>query len=105
MQNRYNLADRGSDPVLEYCQAEGIAFIPWAPLGSSRLARGAGTGKALSGVAAQLGITVGQAVIAWLLARASVMLPIPGTSSVAHLEENVAAASVHLEPGQLHELG
>lgn len=105
VQNRYNLADRGSDPVLEYCQAEGIAFIPWAPLGSSRLARGAGTGKALSGVAAQLGITVGQAVIAWLLARASVMLPIPGTSSVAHLEENVAAASVHLEPGQLHELG
>jgi pyridoxine 4-dehydrogenase len=104
VQNRYNLTDRGSDGVLEYCQDEGIVFIPWAPLGSSRLAQGSGSGKALGRIAARHGLTSGQAVIAWLLARSPVILPIPGTSSVAHLEENMAAAGVHLSPEELREL-
>ncbi len=104
VQNRYNMTDRASDPVLDYCEAEGIAFIPWAPLGSSRLARGSAAGRTLSRIAAQRGITTGQAVIAWLLARSTVMLPIPGTSSVDHLEENVASASVRLTPEELREL-
>jgi aryl-alcohol dehydrogenase-like predicted oxidoreductase len=104
VQNRYNIADRGSDGVLEYCHDEGIAFIPWAPLGSSRLAQGTGTGKALGKVAAKYDVTAGQAVIAWLLARSRVMLPIPGTSSLNHLEENVAAASIRLTPEDLRAL-
>jgi aryl-alcohol dehydrogenase-like predicted oxidoreductase len=104
VQNRYNIADRGSDGVLEYCQDAGIAFIPWAPLGSSRLAQGSGSGKALGRIAARHGVSSGQAVIAWLLARSPVMLPIPGTSSVPHLEENVAAAGVQFTPEDLHEL-
>ena len=103
VQNRYNLADRGADGVLEYCQDEGIVFIPWAPLGSSRLAKNDGSG-ALGRIAARHGISSGQAVIAWLLARSPVILPIPGTASVHHLEENVAAASVRLTPEDLREL-
>ncbi len=104
VQNRYNIADRGSDGVLEYCQGQGIAFIPWAPLGSSRLTQGSAAGKALGRIAARYGVSSGQAVIAWLLARSPVILPIPGTSSVAHLEENVAAAAVHLTAEDLREL-
>ncbi len=104
VQNRYNLADRGSDGVLEYCQDQGIAFIPWAPLGSSRLAQGSGSGKALGRVATKHHLTSGQTVIAWLLARSRVILPIPGTSSVSHLQENVAAAGVRLTPEDLTEL-
>jgi pyridoxine 4-dehydrogenase len=104
VQNRYNLADRGSDSVLEYCQEQGIAFIPWAPLGSSRLAAGNGTHKSVDGVAARHKTTPGQVVIAWLLARSPVMLPIPGTASVAHLEENVAAGSLRLTPEDLSDL-
>jgi pyridoxine 4-dehydrogenase len=105
VQNRYNMADRGSDRVLNYCQEQGIAFIPWAPLGSSRLAQGAGSSKALGKLASRHGVSSGQAVIAWLLARSAVILPIPGTSSVAHLEENVAAAGVKFTPEELKELG
>ena len=104
VQNRYNLADRGSDGVLEYCQDQGIAFIPWAPLGSSRLAQGSGSGKALGRVATKHHLTSGQTVIAWLLARSRMILPIPGTSSVSHLQENVAAAGVRLTPEDLTEL-
>ncbi len=104
VQNRYNIADRASDGVLEYCQGQGIAFIPWAPLGSSRLTQGSGAGKTLGRIAARYGMSSGQAVIAWLLARAPVIIPIPGTSSVAHLEENVAAAAVHLNAEDLREL-
>lgn len=104
VQNRYNLADRGSDRVLDYCQEQGIAFIPWAPLGSSRLAQGSGSGKALGRLAARREVSPGQTVIAWLLARSPVILPIPGTSSVAHLEENVAAAGLRLTPEELREL-
>jgi len=104
VQNRYNLADRGSDRVLDYCQEQGIAFIPWAPLGSSRLAQGSGSGKALGRLAARREVSPGQTVIAWLLARSPMILPIPGTSSVAHLEENVAAAGIRLTPEELREL-
>jgi aryl-alcohol dehydrogenase-like predicted oxidoreductase len=105
VQNRYNIADRGSDKVLDYCREQGIAFIPWAPLGSSRLAQGSGSGKALARLATRHEMSAGQAVLAWLLARSPVILPIPGTSSVAHLEENVAAGGVRFTPEELRELG
>ncbi|HZF68153.1 MAG TPA: aldo/keto reductase, partial [Gemmatirosa sp.] len=86
VQNRYNLAERAAEPVLEHCAAHGIAFIPWYPLLVGRLAAADGT---LARAAARLGATPAQVALAWLLARSPVMLPIPGTSSVAHLEENV----------------
>ncbi|HVC30613.1 MAG TPA: aldo/keto reductase [Steroidobacteraceae bacterium] len=105
VQNRYNLEDRGSDEVLAYCESKAIAFLPWAPLGSGKHARGSGAGGALERMAGRRGITVGQAAIAWLLARSSVMLPIPGTGSVEHLEQNVSAAAVRLSPQDMHDLG
>ncbi|MGB6485632.1 MAG: aldo/keto reductase [Steroidobacteraceae bacterium] len=104
VQNRYNLEDRDSDEVLAYCEGKAIAFLPWAPLASGRHARGSGSLRALARVAERHGITVGQASIAWLLARSRVMVPIPGTGSSAHLEENVAAASVRLTPQDMHDL-
>src|ERR1700733_8123644 len=87
VQNRYNMADRDSEDVLRDCEAAGIAFIPWFPLGAGRDAGNA------------------QEALAWLLARSPVMLPIPGTSSVAHLEENVAAASLRLSAQQKEAVG
>ena len=105
VQNRYNLEDRRSDGVLEHCESEAIAFIPWAPLGSGRHASAAGEMRALARVAERHKVTVGQAAIAWLLERSTVMLPIPGTASIQHLEENIAAASVRLTPEDMHELG
>ena len=90
VQNRYNLADRDSEDVLDHCEREGIAFIPWFPLG------GAGNRPA-RGTAAQI-------ALAWLLRRSPVMLPIPGTASVAHLEENIAAASITLSDAEYAEL-
>jgi pyridoxine 4-dehydrogenase len=93
VQNRYSPAARGSDAVLEYCTNHTIGFIPWAPLGSGTLAKGAST---LQAIADKYKATTGQLSLAWLLKRSPVMLPIPGTSKVAHLEENVAAASIHL---------
>jgi pyridoxine 4-dehydrogenase len=104
VQNRYNLEDRDSDDVLAYCESKGIAFLPWAPLGSGRHARGSGSLRALAKVAERHGITVGRASIAWLLGRSPVMLPIPGTGSIAHLEENVAAGSVRLTPQDMQDL-
>jgi aryl-alcohol dehydrogenase-like predicted oxidoreductase len=104
VQNRYNLEDRQSDEVLAYCESKAIAFLPWAPLGSGRHASGSGTLRALRKAAASHGITVGQAAIAWLLGRSTVMLPIPGTGSIEHLEQNVAAASVRLSAQDMHEL-
>lgn len=107
VQNRYNVADRASEDVLEYCARERVAFIPWAPL-----ARGAGEaladkahGEALTATAAAHGISSFQLAITWLLARSPAMLPIPGTSSVAHLEENVAAAGIKLSPKELAAIG
>ncbi|TLY73720.1 MAG: aldo/keto reductase [Gammaproteobacteria bacterium] len=105
VQNRYNLEDRRSDGVLEHCESEAIAFIPWAPLGSGRHASAAGEMRTLARVAERHKVTVGQAAIAWLLERSTVMLPIPGTASIQHLEENIAAASVRLTPEDMHELG
>jgi aryl-alcohol dehydrogenase-like predicted oxidoreductase len=94
VQNRYNLTDRASEDVLDYCDAEGIGFIPWFPVASGNLAR---SGGPLDTLAKDRTITVAQLSLAWLLRRSPVMLPIPGTSSVAHLEENLKSADVALD--------
>ena len=104
VQNRYNLTDRSSEDVLGVCTRDGLAFIPWAPLASGSGAK-LGGGSALERVAAAHGVTVMQVGIAWLLARAPVILPIPGTSSVGHLEENLAAAGLQLSAAELELLG
>ena len=93
VQNRYNLADRGSEDVLERCQELGIGFLPWFPLAAGRLATGH---EALAEIARDHDAAPAQIALAWLLAHSPVMLPVPGTSSVEHLEENVAAAAIHL---------
>jgi len=106
VQNRYNVADRSSEAVLSACAQRGLAFIPWAPIArGSADTLAARTSKALEKVAADHGVSVLQVAIAWLLARSPVMLPIPGTSSVAHLEENVAAANVRLSGAELAAIG
>jgi len=94
VQNKYNLENRDSDDVLAACEQLGIAFIPWYPLGAGQALRSPKVGR----VASLLGATPAQVAIAWLLVRSPVMLPIPGTSSIAHLEENAAAGSVRLAP-------
>jgi len=102
VQNRYNLQDRTQwEDVVDYCDAEGIAFIPWFPLAAGPLAR---EGGPVERIARRLGATPGQVALAWLLRRTPVMLPIPGTSKVRHLEENVAASSVQLGDGDMREL-
>jgi len=93
VQNRYNLTDRSSEAVIETCEREGIAFIPWYPLATGRLAR---PGGPLDEIATRHDATPAQVALAWLLARSPMMLPIPGTSSVEHLEENVAATRLRL---------
>jgi aryl-alcohol dehydrogenase-like predicted oxidoreductase len=93
VQNLYNLADRRAEPVLDFAAAHDIAFIPWFPLATGALAR---PGGALDQIAERLGARPSQVALAWLLRRAPVMLPIPGTSTVAHLEENMAAAAIAL---------
>jgi aryl-alcohol dehydrogenase-like predicted oxidoreductase len=93
VQNRYNLVDRGSEDVLDYCEANGIGFIPWFPLAAGDLAK---TGSILDGIAKSHDATPSQIALAWVLKRSPVMLPIPGTSKVAHLEENVAAVNITL---------
>lgn len=93
VQNRYNLTDRSSEAVLSVCERDGIGFLPWAPVAGGALAR---PGGPLDEAATRHGLTISQLSLAWLLHRSPVMLPIPGTSRVAHLEENVAAASAGL---------
>jgi len=93
VQNRYNLVDRGSEDVLEYCEQHRIGFIPWYPLAAGELAK---SGSILDRVAKAHGATPGQIALAWLLKRSPAMLPIPGTSKVKHLEENVAAVDIKL---------
>jgi aryl-alcohol dehydrogenase-like predicted oxidoreductase len=94
VQNRYNLTDRASDEVLRYCTERGIGFIPWFPIAAGDLAK---PGGVVHEAAVKLDATSAQVALAWLLQRSSVMLPIPGTSSVAHLEENCAAATLRLD--------
>jgi aryl-alcohol dehydrogenase-like predicted oxidoreductase len=101
VQNRFNPTARGSDPVLAYCEEHTIGFIPWAPLGSGALAR---SGSALAEMARRYEATPGQIAIAWLLRKSPVMLPIPGTSKVRHLDENVAAAAIQLSDADFDTL-
>jgi pyridoxine 4-dehydrogenase len=100
VQNRYNLDDRKWDNTLAYCEKEGLGFMPWAPVGGMRGVHS----SALDAAAKAKNATVYQLAIAWLLQRSPVMLPIPGTSSVKHLEENVAAAKVKLTPEEMKTL-
>jgi aryl-alcohol dehydrogenase-like predicted oxidoreductase len=102
VQNRYSIADRGAEDVLDYCERENIGFIPWFPLGSGKLSSAA---SVLARSAAQLEVTASQLALAWLLWRSPVMLPIPGTSRVEHLDENIAAASLKLSDNELREIG
>ncbi len=101
VQNRYSMADRGSEDVLEYCEREELGFIPWFPLAAGKLS---GADSPIQRVAARSNVTPSQVALAWLLARSPVMLPIPGTSRVQHLEENVAAASLKLDEHTMQEL-
>ena len=96
VQNRYNFDDRQSEDVLEHCAAHGIAFLPWAPLASGRHATRPEGRRALASVAERRQVSVAQVALAWLLQHAAVMLPIPGTASLTHLEENIAAAPLRL---------
>jgi aryl-alcohol dehydrogenase-like predicted oxidoreductase len=101
VQNLYNLGNRQSEAVLNYCEQHCLGFIPWFPIAAGDLAR---AGGALDRTAKRHGATVGQLALAWLLQRSPVMLPIPGTSSIAHLEENVAAAGVKLTDAEWREV-
>jgi pyridoxine 4-dehydrogenase len=101
VQNRYNLADRASEPVLEYCERQGIGFIPWYPLAAGDLAR---PGSVLDEIAKKHRAAPSQIALAWILKRSPVMLPIPGTSKVKHLEENVAAVQIELSESEFAAL-
>ena len=101
VQNKYNLVDRGSEDVLDYCEQEGIGFIPWFPLAAGDLAK---PGSILDGIVKKHGASPSQIALAWVLKRSPVMLPIPGTSKVAHLEDNVAAANISLSDADFAEL-
>ena len=101
VQNRYNFADRGSEDVLKYCEAHGIGFIPWFPLAAGEHTR---EGSALDAIAKAHGATQSQIAVAWLLQRSPVIIPIPGTSKVAHLEENVKAGDIELTPAEFDTL-
>ncbi len=101
VQNKYNLVERGSSDVLDYCTREGIAFIPWYPLATGKLPK---SGGPLGRAAKRLGATPAQVAIAWLLGKSPMMLPIAGTSNVGHLEENVAAAALRLDQATMEIL-
>jgi pyridoxine 4-dehydrogenase len=102
VQNRYSITDQAYNDVLEYCEQAGIGFIPWFPLAAGRLTA---PGSAIAKTAGKFKITTSQLALAWLLWRSPVIIPIPGTSQVRHLEENVAAASLKLDGASLRELG
>ncbi|GAA0541854.1 aryl-alcohol dehydrogenase-like predicted oxidoreductase [Rhizomicrobium palustre] len=101
VQNRYNLVDRGSEDVLKYCEANGIGFIPWYPLAAGSLAR---EGSVLDVIAKKHHAAPSQVALAWVLKRSPVMLPIPGTGKVSHLEENVAATEIELSDEEFWRL-
>jgi aryl-alcohol dehydrogenase-like predicted oxidoreductase len=100
VQNEYNLENRTDEDVLIACEQAGIAFIPWFPLGAGRTLKS----EKVKRIAARLNATPSQVALAWLLARSPVMLPIPGTSSMKHLEENASAGAIRLLDGDLAEL-
>jgi pyridoxine 4-dehydrogenase len=100
IQNRYNIEDRGSEEALNYCEREKMAFMPWAPIGGSGKGSLTRAGGPLEAEAKRHNVSVVQLALAWLLHRSPVMLPIPGTSSLAHLEENVASAKLELTPAE-----
>jgi pyridoxine 4-dehydrogenase len=101
VQNHFNLAHRGAEDVVDHCESQGIGFVPWFPLASGKLAR---PGGPVTEIAASLGATGAQVALAWLLRRSPVMLPIPGTASVAHAEENCAAAGLELSDADYDKL-
>jgi aryl-alcohol dehydrogenase-like predicted oxidoreductase len=101
VQNRFNLVDRTSESVLDYCAAHGIGFIPWFPLASGNLSK---QGSLLDGIAKRLDAVPSQIALAWILRRSPIVLPIPGTSKLSHLEENVAAATVELSDADFEAL-
>jgi aryl-alcohol dehydrogenase-like predicted oxidoreductase len=101
VQNQYNIAQRGADDVIDYCERHGIGFIPWFPLGSGKLSR---PGGPLDALAREVGATASQLSLAWLLRRSPVMVPIPGTASVEHLRENHAAGGISLSDEQYEAL-
>jgi pyridoxine 4-dehydrogenase len=101
VQNRYNISDREHESVVDYCQQHGLAFIPWFPVAAGKLAAEDGP---LAGAAKRHGASIAQLSLAWLLHRSPVMLPIPGTSSVEHLEQNVAAAGLKLDDSEWREI-
>jgi aryl-alcohol dehydrogenase-like predicted oxidoreductase len=100
VQNLFNVGNRRSEAVLDVCETEQLAFIPWAPIG-----QGTPGSRAVARIASAHGATTHQTALAWLLARSASMLPIPGTASVSHLEENVAAASIKLTQAEVDQLG
>jgi aryl-alcohol dehydrogenase-like predicted oxidoreductase len=101
VQNRYSIAEQGADDVLEYCEKENLAFIPWFPLAAGRVSGGE---SPILRLAARWKATPSQIALAWLLARSPVMLPIPGTSKVSHLEENIAAVDFEMDKSKMREL-
>ena len=98
VQNRYNLTDRASETIVDRCEIEDMAFLPWAPIQDAERV------TAASQIATRRGITLAQVALAWLLARSSATLPIPGSGSVSHVEENIAAAAIRLDPREVAEL-
>ena len=102
VRNRYSLIDRAADDVLGECEGERIAFLPWFPLSTGKLAERAGP---LAQIAERHQATPAQIALAWLLGRSPVMLPVPGTASIEHLEENVGAAGIELSADEMQELG
>jgi pyridoxine 4-dehydrogenase len=101
VQNRYSVTDRGSEDVLEYCEQEKLGFIPWFPLAAGRVSS---SGNPIGRIAARWKATPSQVALSWLLARSPVILPIPGTSRLEHLEENVAAAELKIDANKMQEL-
>jgi pyridoxine 4-dehydrogenase len=98
IQNRYNASDRGSEPLIDLCEQEQLVFLPWAPVQESD------KNPAVAAAAERLGVTQHQVVLAWLLATSPQVLPIPGTGSPRHAEENVAAAAVELSPDEVEAI-
>jgi aryl-alcohol dehydrogenase-like predicted oxidoreductase len=105
VQNRYSLGDRRHEDMLNWCEQQGIGFMPWYPMNAGKLMKsGQPVAQPLAEHAAKHGVSVAQLSLAWLLQRSPVVLPIPGTSKVAHLEENVSATSLNLSPGDWKQI-